>query len=112
MVGVPNPRAGPEGRQDVGRTEEPIVVGETMGQVEESGKCSPRDCEECEGGDAGDFITVQSRKRLRSKGVEVAGSKKPQSPVVEVVTQVPEEKRGKQLMLELEEKKRRIQEKL
>ena len=53
---------------------------------------------------------VGSRKRLGSKKGVVG--RKPRTQVVEDMPQVAEEDRNKQLMLELDKKKRRIQKKL
>ena len=110
-ISVPNPRtAGPVGGQASVESEESMDEVGSMEKEEGSEDSSALGHEESEDDGEGDYTVVGSRKRLGSKKGVVG--RKPRTQVVEDMPQVAEEDRNKQLMLELDEKKRRIQEKL
>ena len=99
-----------EGEVDREETEKPTDHGEIMDQGEETLDSPSPGHEVDEDGIEGDFTNVQTRKRLRSK--ELVNKEKPKAQTEVIVSLGVKESKNKQLMLELDEKKRRIREKL
>ena len=81
-------------------SEEPTDSVKTMDQGEGTVESPNLGNEEGEGDDEGDFTTVQSRKRLRSK--EVASGEKPKAQTGESMPQVAKENKYQLHMLELD----------
>ena len=88
-----------EGEVDREETEKPTDHGEIMDQGDETLDSPSPGHEVDEDGIEGDFTTVQTRMRLRSK--ELANKEKPKAKTEVIVSLGDKESKNKQLMLEL-----------